>query len=118
MNVKAYLSATATEIDSEENGGVELSGWIDKSWSMTDIHDRREDVEPLMSVDESDTEELAEMVRDILGDASLYFDNGDGKFYPHDSVTEGNLSFSYCISFSLNGADWHPERDGGIPLSE
>jgi hypothetical protein len=119
MTVVAYMSATGVEIAPEdENGGIERHGFIDREWSMTDIHDKRSDVEPLMSVDENDTEALTEEIRDILGDASLYFDNGDGHFYINDSVKENGIEYTYCISFSLNGADWHPERDGGISLSE
>lgn len=126
-HIFAFMTATAVEIaPDDENGGIELNGWVDREWSMTALHDSRNDVSPLMSLDESDTEALADEIRDILGDASLYFDNGDGNFYIHDSRTEDGMEFTYCVNFKRkflgsNGwaeESWHPENDGGISLSE
>ena len=124
--VYAFMSATAVELDGNEDERGERNGWVDPSWSMGELHDSRNDVAPLMSTDESDTEELTDVVRDILGDGSLYEDNGDGSFYAMDSQTHDGWDFAYCIHFfvkdCINGVwqeiDWHPERDGGISLSE
>ncbi|WMI33869.1 hypothetical protein SEA_PATELGO_268 [Streptomyces phage Patelgo] len=118
MTVVAYMTACAVSVDGGEDEREERHGWIDREWSMTSLHDSREDVEPLFSVDSSEMEELAESVRDVLGDGSLYFDNGDGTFYGQGESVEDGFSWTYAVHFSENGEPWHPERDGGISLSE
>lgn len=124
-HIFAFMTATAVEIGPEDERN-ERYGWIDREWSMTDIHDSRNDVSPLVSLDESDTEALADEIRDVLGDGSLWEDNGDGSFYGKDERVEDGYSWTYVVHFKRkffgsNGyaeIDWHPMRDGGISLSE
>jgi hypothetical protein len=126
-NVFAFMTGSAVEISPEdENGGVELNGWIDQSWSMTHLHDSRNDVRPLMNLDETDYEGLVDEIRDILGNGEMWEDNGDGSFYSKGSRTEDGMEYTYAVHFKLKShsesgwieTDWHPERDGGISLSE
>ena len=125
-HIFAFMTADAVSIDGTEDEREERHGWIDKEWSMTVLHESRNDVSPLVSVEESDAETLADEIRDVLGDGSLYFDNGDGSFYAHDSTEEDGFSWTYAVHFKRkflgsNGwieTDWHPETDGGISLSE
>ena len=82
--VYAFMTGTSVDLDGNEDEREELNGWIDQDWSMTVLHDSRNDVMPLVKEWESDTEELADSVRDVLGDGSLWEDNGDGSFYAKD----------------------------------
>jgi hypothetical protein len=124
--VYAFMTADAVSLDGGEDEREELNGWIDQDWSMTVLHDSRNDVLPLVKEWESDTEELTDSVRDVLGDGSLWEDNGDGTFYAMDSREDDGFSFTYAVHFfvkdCINGAwcetPWHPEKDGGISLSE
>lgn len=127
MRIFAFMTATAVEIAPEaEDSGIELRGWIDKEWSMTTLHDSRNDVRPLMNVDETATDDLSEEISDILGDGSLWEDNGDGDFYSKETRIEDGYEYSYCVHFhrrfiasdgSWAETEWHPENDGGIVLS-
>lgn len=117
MTVVAFMTASAVSLDGTEDDREERNGWIDREWSMTTLHDSREDVAPLFSVDSSEMEELADSVRDVLGDGSLWEDNGDGNYYAKGENQEDGFSWTYAVHFSENGVPWHPERDGGITLS-
>ncbi len=127
MQIFAFMTATAVEIAPEsEDSGIELDGWIDQEWSMTHLHDNRNDVPPLINLSESDTEGLAEEIRDILGDLSLWEDNGDGTFYSKTSRIEDGMEYTYAVHFKRKfiasdggwaESDWHPESDGGISLT-
>lgn len=123
--ILAFMTATAVEIAGSEDERGERNGWIDLDWSRTTMHDSRDDVTPLMNEDESDTTAVEEKVRDILGDGSLFADNGDGSFHEIDETKTDNESWTYVVHFSrqslgLNGEwiddPWHPETDGGISL--
>lgn len=122
--VYAFMTATAVEIrPDDENGGIELNGYIDQDWSMTTLNDSRNDVLPLVNEWQDDTEALEESVRDVLGDGSLWEDNGDGTFYSKDSRTEDGMDYTYAVHFHVkdaigNETPWHPETDGGIVLKE
>jgi hypothetical protein len=124
-NIFAYITATAVSLDGNEDEREKRRGYIDKEWSMTELHDSRNDVPMLMNVDESDIDALTEEIRDILGDGSLYFDNGDGNFYGQGESQEDGFSWTYCVHFKRKGAAsenfaetaWHPEHDGGISLT-
>lgn len=102
---------------------LEESGWIDRSWSPRVLHDSRNDVRPVVDVDESDAETLAEEVTDALGWLEGgYNDNGDGTFYAADSYKpcDEPWSYSYALHFvrkfyGSNGwteKPWHPKSAG------
>lgn len=107
---------------------TEEHGWIDRRWSSTQLYESRNDVSPVINLDE-ESEELPDEVRDALGwlDGG-YEDNGNGTFYASESYqpyTEP-WHYSYAIHFSRKSRDhatgewversWHPVRDGGISL--
>lgn len=125
-HIFAFMTGEAVSVDGGEDEREERRGWIDREWSMTVLHESRNDVAPLVSLDESDTESLADEIRDILGDGSLYFDNGDGTFYGQSETMEDGFYWTYAIHFVRKGGasegfaemPWHPESDGGISLSE
>jgi hypothetical protein len=105
----------------------EESGWIDCAWSPTVLQDSRNDVRPVVDVDESDTETLADEVRDALGWLEGgYEDNGDGTFYASGSRSpmDEPWTYSYALHFVRKSLGpegyvetaWHPVRDGGITL--
>lgn len=106
---------------------IEENGWVDRRWSATTLYDNRNDVSPVVDVDESDRETLEEDVRDALGWLEGgYNDNGDGTFYAADSYQpyDEPWSYSYALHFKrkylgANGyveVPWHPVKDGGITL--
>lgn len=120
--VYAYMSATAIKWEDKESDDYsERNGWVDKD-DLFSLEENRNDVRPLMSVDESDSEGLAEEIRDILGDCSLWFNNGDGTFYSGYESKDDGWTYTYAVHFKAKtyGAlgvvetDWHPESDGGI----
>lgn len=121
----AFITATAVSLEDDENSRRERNGWIDRE-DMTELEESRNYVRPLISVDESDAETLAEEIRDVLGDGSLYEDNGDGTYYGITENVHDGWSFTYAVHFKrkyLGSAGyvevaWHPENDGGISLSE
>jgi hypothetical protein len=125
-HIFAFMTGEAVSVDGGEDEREERRGWIDREWSMTVLHESRNDVSPLVSLDESDTESLADEIRDILGDGSLYFDNGDGTFYGQSETMEDGFYWTYAVHFVRKGgasegfqeSPWHPESDGGISLSE
>lgn len=134
-HIFAHISCTRVnwdcdDVECDHDGCMdypnEEHGWIDRSWSPTVLHDSRNDVSPVVSLDEGD-EDLAEEVRDALGwlEGGCE-DNGDGTFYASDSYhpyTE-TWSYDYAIHFTVkyhNGQGWvehawHPVKDGGIEL--
>lgn len=105
---------------------IEENGWIDRRWSPTVLHDSRNDATPVVDAD-TDSEELAEEVRDALGWLEGgYEDNGDGTFYAQDAYrpyTEP-WSYRYAMHFVRKylgdkgyvEVPWHPVKDGGIKL--
>lgn len=133
--IKAYYTCTRVkwECDDEscEHFGcvdypVEEHGWIDRRWSSRELYESRNDVSPVINLDESH-EDLADEVRDALGWLEGGFtDNGDGTFYAsgdHQPYDEP-WNYSYALHFTVKslGPDgwfekaWHPVRDGGIEL--
>lgn len=125
--VYAFMTATAVKWeDPESEDYSERHGWIDRE-EMFELEESRNYVRPLVSVDLDETEELTEAIRDVLGDGSLWEDNGDGSFYGiSESTDDDGWTFTYAVHFKLKtyGAlgwvetEWHPENDGGISLSE
>lgn len=80
---------------------IEEHGWIDRNWSATELFEHRNDVSPIVSLDESDPD-LMEEVREALGWLEGGFeDNGDGTFYARESyqpLTEP-WHYSYALHF-------------------
>ncbi|MET9385321.1 hypothetical protein ABZY09_30680 [Streptomyces sp. NPDC002928] len=102
---------------------LEEHGWIDRSWSVRVLHDSRNDVRPVVDVDESDAETLAEEITDALEWLEGgYEDNGDGTFYASDSYRpyDEPWSYSYALHFvrKFHGPNgwteqaWHPKSAG------
>ena len=129
-HIFAFMTATVTRHGESDSGDdyTAVSGWIDRNWSMTDLLESRNDVTPLISEDEN-SENLADYVRDVLGDGSLYEDNGDGTFIGQTETTDDDgRSWTYAVHFKrkYKGNDgpldwcetsWHPMDDGGISLT-
>ncbi len=101
--------------------GGEDHGWIDWGWSTTMIHGDREDVEPVLSIDENDTEALANEIPDILSEVvGVYHNNGAGTFYAEDAYESAGVSYSYAIHFKRvderTETAWCPCEDGNLEL--
>lgn len=131
-HIFAFITCTRVMWPEGEDGNssedyIEEHGWIDRRWSATTLYDNRNDVSPVVDVDESDRETLEEDVRDALGWLEGgYDDNGDGTFYAADSYQpyDQPWSYSYALHFvrkylGANGyveAPWHPAKDGGLTI--
>lgn len=92
---------------------VEEHGWVDRSWNPRTLYDSRNDVRPVVSEDERDTEELTEAVRDALEWLpGGYEDNGDGTFYASDSESpmDEPWDYTYALHFVRKTA---PHEHGG-----
>lgn len=122
----AHITATAVEFTGDESDDyTERHGWIDPMWSMTVLHDSRNDATAVINLPEDD-EDLGEQVRDALGDLSAYEDNGDGSFYAADSRDVDGVSWTYALHFrrkffgpgGWTEQPWHPITDGGISLAD
>ncbi|WPH58161.1 hypothetical protein SEA_LUCKYSOCKE_195 [Streptomyces phage LuckySocke] len=103
--------------------GSEDNGWIDWGWSTTMLHKEREDVEPVLSIDESDTEALADEVPDIIAEVvGVCHNNGAGTFYAEDAYVDmrTGVSYMYAIHFKRVDNDtetaWCPVEDGNLEL--
>ena len=113
--ITAYLTATA--VTPADNGDHrDEHGYIDPEWSRTQLHDKREDVTPVIDVDESG-EDLASEVREAIEGMGISADNGDGSFIGQDEYVEDGKSYTYVLHFDRDGAPWHPAKDGGVDLS-
>lgn len=101
---------------------IEEHGWIDRSWSTTVLHDSRNDVRPVVDVDENDTETLTDEVQDALGWLEGgYNDNGDGTFYAADSYKpfDEPWDYSYALHFvrKFHGPNGWTEESWTPPAS-
>jgi hypothetical protein len=125
-HIYAFLKADRVEFTGQGcDDYTEESGWIDRDWSLTELHESRNDVRPVISEDEG-SEDLADQVREILGNPLHLDGNGEGTFYlPDEYIAEDGSSWTYRVLFtrkhhdSRNGwieDDWHPVRDGGVTL--
>lgn len=115
--IQAFVTASTVNLDT----GAEGNGWIDWGWSTTMLHSEREDVEPVITIDESDTEALANEIPDILAEVvGVYFNNGAGTFYAEDEYTHEGVSYSYAIHFKRvderTETAWCPCEDGNLEL--
>lgn len=94
----AFMSATHTVFNSdEEDDYTEDYGWIDPSWSMTELFENRNDVRSVLMASE-DAEDFSELVSDAI---EGYTHNGFGTFY-RDQVDQPNEdeSWQYAIHFT------------------
>lgn len=81
---------------------VKEYGWIDRRWSRSQLYDSRNDVSPVISLDEDD-EDLMDEVRDALEWLEGgYEDNGCGMFYSRESYNPSDepWSYSYALHFT------------------
>ena len=113
-HIFAFITCTRVKWGQDDEGNTcedatEEHGWIDRSWSPYVLHDSRNDARPVVDVDLSDTETLADECRDALGwlEGGAE-DNGDGTFYSADSYTpygvhtddRGEWTYSYALHFT------------------
>lgn len=116
-----HMTATAVKWDDEyQDYPNERHGWIDRNWSRTVLFDSRNDTRPLINEPE-DSEDLADEIRDVMGEYGWWENNGDGTFYERDSYPESDgWHYSYAIHFTVkyNGefgwteAAWNPVTEG------
>ena len=81
MTTKIYITATSTDPDTMESS----SGWIDPTWSMTQLHDDKEDVRYLEFDPEFDTS-LEDMIYQIIGDVTTEYN--PNIYYADSSVQD------------------------------
>lgn len=81
---------------------VEEHGWVDRSWNSRELYESRNDVRPVINLNEDDPE-LMDEVRGALGWLEGgYENNGDGTFYSKDSYQpyDEPWSYSYALHFT------------------
>lgn len=127
----AFMTVTRVRWDDGSDELIEEHGWVDDGWSLRELHDSRNYVNPVFSHG-VDSECLEDEVMEALSLLPGGFeDNGDGTFYAvdpefplHDNL-EG-WRYNYAIHFTRkyfgdNGwteKPWHPVKDGGISISD
>ena len=116
--IQAFVSASTAELDHPYR---ENNGWIDWGWSSTLLHENRDDVEPLIDIDEEDSEALADEIPDVLGIVlGAYCNNGSGTFYGQDSENHDGVSYTYAVHFKrvdeTTETLWCPVEDGNLEL--
>lgn len=116
--IQAFVTASTVDLDYPHREG---NGWIDWGWSSTLLHAEREDVEPVLSINEDDRESLESEIPDILAEVvGFYHNNGAGTFYAQDAETRDGVSYSYAIHFkridSHTETAWCPVEDGSLEL--
>jgi hypothetical protein len=86
---------------------MEEHGWIDRRWSSRELYDSRNDVSPVINLNENDPD-LMDEVRDALGwlDGG-YEDNGDGTFCAAESYQPPDEPwvYSYALHFKRKFRD-------------
>lgn len=95
-HIFAFMTATRVDPETLE----ETHGWIDPTWSNTELLDSRNDATPVVDMDELD-DDLTETVADALGSLGQWDDNGDGTVYGADSVQsqEDGAYWTYALHF-------------------
>lgn len=90
MTTKIYITATSVDPDTME----ENHGWIDPEWSMTQLHDDKEDVR-YIDVDSDTYPDVQDQIYQIIGDT--HTDDGE-RFYGDGSTQDMNtgIDWSYC----------------------
>lgn len=125
-HIFAFLSATKiTRTGPGDDDYTEEYGYVDPSWSRTEIQESRNDCRPVVDCDIRD-EDMADYVREAIEGLGYPVDDGDGRFYGQDETTdEDGASWTYSLKFvrkfyGPNGwteEDWHP-ANGGVDLSD
>lgn len=119
-NGTLYVYVTGDRItpESASEGMAEELGWIDWNWSVTTLHDSRNDVRPLVSVDVADLDasEILDAIREVIG----YADSSDnGTIYAADATIPHYASpdtFMYAVHVFVKHGD--EESPVHIPLDE
>ncbi len=116
--IQAFVSASTVDLDYPHREG---NGWIDWGWSSTLLHENRDDVDPLVDIDETDSETLADEIPDAIGEVlGAYCNNGSGTFYGEDSENRDGVSYTYAVHFKrIDGYHetlWCPVEDGNLEL--
>lgn len=116
--IQAFVTASTVDLDHPHREG---DGWVDWGWSRSMLHSAREDVEPVIDIDESDTEALANEIPDILAEVvGVYHNNGAGTFYAEDSENIAGASYTYALHFkrvdNTTETAWCPVDDGNLEL--
>jgi len=95
-HIFGFMSATSTEW-TDADDLIESHGWIDPPWSLTELHQNRNDVTPVLSMD-ADDPELMEYIRELV---VFHDNNGDGTFYAQDVQNDKITDFGwrYAIHF-------------------
>jgi len=102
----AHYTGTRVRWEHDEDGfpfeePTEEHGWVDRSWSPYILEECRNDVRPIISLDENHPdlrEEVEEALEWLEGG---YENNGDGTFYSRETYQpSGELwGYSYAIHF-------------------
>lgn len=116
--IQAFVTASTVDLDYPHREG---DGWIDWGWSSTLLHSERDDVDPVISIDETDREALEDEIPDIIGEVlGAYTNNGAGTFYAEDAETRDGVSYSYALHFKRiddkTESAWCPVEDGALEL--
>ena len=110
-HIYAFITCTRIKWECEDEGcehygcmdyPQEEDGWIDRRWSPYVLYDSRNDVTPVVDVDESSTEDLANEVQDALSWLEGGYENcGDGTFYANETYQpyDDPWGYSYALHF-------------------
>lgn len=106
-----YAYMTADRYSLSDSGTPETSGWVDPRWSMTTLHDSRNDVRPAATWNRTQDIEDGEDVRtsfarwmretldEHFGAGMTDSEDGSGTYYGADETTEGDNVFTYALHF-------------------
>lgn len=116
--IQAFVTASTVDLDYPHREG---NGWIDWGWSSTLLHENRDDVDPLVDIDEDDDYALQNEIPDAIGEVlGAYTNNGSGTFYGEDAETRDGVSYTYAVHFKRVDRDtetlWCPVEDGNLEL--
>lgn len=118
--IQAFVTASTVDRDYPHREG---NGWIDWGWSSTLLHASRDEVEPVLSIEETDREALQDEIPDVLAEVvGVYHDNGAGTFYAQDAYVDKvtGIHYTYATHFKRVDGDsetlWCPSEDGGLEL--
>jgi hypothetical protein len=82
MKFEVAFTGDVTDEEHAREGATRANGWIDPKWSMTVLHENREDVRTEVF------ETLAEAEAYIEDTIGSVVDNGDGTYYAQDGHTD------------------------------
>lgn len=113
--IYAYYTCTRVKWECEDDScdhygcldyPIEEHGWVDRHWSSRALFESRNDVDPIVKLDE-DSEDLEDEVKDALGwleggPELGYENNGDGTFYSRESYQpyDEPWRYSYDLHFT------------------